>query len=111
MTFYLVWSCYKKPVKTLIGALFLVLSFSIVACEQYEAQFIGKVSSATRIAEKCLIEIDFTQLRSHILCPLSIEDVVNTDIYTKKGACEALKGKSISGYLIQKSFADYIFVE
>ncbi len=87
--------------KRIVGLLIFVLSISMTsqACQQYEAQFIGKVIKIEKItATTCAVKIDFSSFNSSIVCPLDISEVNGKDIITTE--CSKKANDTISGILI-----------
>lgn len=75
---------------------------SAFACEQYEAQFVAKVSSM-EVSEDgtCKIAIDQVEHYSaHYFCPLFVETVKNNGIDLKGEACSVKVGERVHGILI-----------
>lgn len=87
--------------KNILGlfALVLVTSITSQACQQYEAQIIGKVVKSEQVsADSCKVQIAYSSFNSSILCPLDISDVETKDVLTSQ--CDAQAGSTISGILV-----------
>jgi hypothetical protein len=87
--------------KKIVGLFALVLATSITshACQQFEAQFIGKVIKIEKVTETtCSVKIDFSSFNSSIVCPLDISEVNGKEIITTE--CGKKANDTISGILI-----------
>lgn len=95
--------------KKIVGLFALVLATSITsqACQQYEAQFIGKVVKIEKAsAGSCTVEINYSSFNSSIMCPLDISEVNNKDVVTTQ--CDKKAGETISGILVDDGAQLYI---
>jgi hypothetical protein len=83
------------------AALLVLLMSSSYACDQYEAQFAGKVTKATIISEdKCLIDMEMEHYASSFLCPLLEEDVQSKKITIDADKCDSsIIGSKLYGVL------------
>jgi ethanolamine utilization protein EutQ (cupin superfamily) len=95
--------------KKIVGLFALVLATSITsqACQQYEAQFIGKVVKSEKISAKsCLVEISYSSFNSSIMCPLDISEVDSKEVLTTQ--CDKQPDDTISGILVNDGGQLYI---
>ncbi len=95
--------------------IFLVICFIFAAesfaCENYEAQFIGKVESTQVVADGCLVKLsaDFTYYAVHGFCPLYDVDLVNLGLLTKN--CDYKVDQQISGVAVLNVNQSYPVLE
>lgn len=95
--------------KKIVGLFAIVLATSITsqACQQYEAQFIGKVVKSEKISAKnCLVEISYSSFNSSITCPLDISEVDSKEVLTTQ--CDKQPDDTISGVLVNDGGQLYI---
>ena len=95
--------------KKILGLFALVLATSITshACQQYEAQFIGKVVKSEKVsADTCKVEISYSSFNSSIMCPLDISDVDSKEVLTSQ--CDKKANDTISGILVDDGAQLYI---
>lgn len=95
--------------KKIVGlfALVLVTSITSQACQQYEAQFIGKVTKSEKVsANTCAVEISYSSFNSSITCPLDISDVESKSVLTSQ--CDKVAGSTISGILVDDGSQLYV---
>ena len=70
-----------------------------IACEKYEAQFVGFVSVSQKTQTGCILDIDFDLYNHHVMCPLLIEQVVNGSVTVDSKTCKDIANSHIGGYL------------
>lgn len=95
--------------KKIVGLLALVLATSITsqACQQYEAQFIGKVVKSEKVsADTCAVQISYSSFNSSIMCPLDISEVEDKKVLTSQ--CDKKTGETISGIIVDAGAQLYI---
>ena len=91
--------------KTLILTLIITLVSSAFACEQPEAQFIGRISNFTEshkdeATKECYFQIEFSRFNPSGICELDLSEAQAYQFqdYT----CTLTNGKPISGILAKK---------
>lgn len=88
-------------------ALTVLTTLSAQACDQFEAQFIGKLVKLDKAADStCQVEIDFSSFSSSVICPLDISDVRGRVISSPY--CDKKVGETISGILVDDGEKVYI---
>lgn len=95
---------------SLIATSLFALSFSALACSQFEAQFAGQVTDLKiDNAGICHFKIDFSSFKEHTFCPLSYGAATANEFQVKCSTDSVKNGDSISGYIIEKQ--GQIFIE
>ncbi|MBC7465013.1 MAG: hypothetical protein H7256_03385 [Bdellovibrio sp.] len=97
--------------KYIVGS-FILISSAVFACENQEAQFIGKVSNYTQLqlsesTIECYFNIQLSMLNSSQVCPLVEGEVVGYQFQDKD--CSLKNGDPISGVL--RRVGNWIVVE
>ena len=83
------------------AALFILFMSNSYACNQYEAQFAGKVTKATIVSEnRCLLDMKMNHYAASTLCPLLLEDVQRNKITVDADMCDSsIIGSKLYGVL------------
>ena len=96
--------------KTLILASALVISSAVFACDQQEAQFIGKVRNYSVVqngnSRICTFEIDYSMFNYSQVCPLDEGEVAG--IRFSDSSCSMKDGDQVSGIMVKKGDSVYI---
>ena len=92
--------------KNLICIATLIFAAQAFSCEQYEAEFIGKVKNQVSIARsesitECFYEVEYSLFNASYICPLDI-DVVSTNKFQDYN-CSLKNGDQVSGVLVLKN--------
>ena len=94
----------------------LSLTFSIFACDTYEAQFIGEVTrvetDSLTYCKAYLSHESVSHYNVHALCPLDLSEVINEGIdfpLVNGHDCEVNRGEKLSGILVQDN--NQIFID
>lgn len=96
--------------KKIVGLFIFVLATVVTtqACQQYEAQFIGKLVKTEKVTSNtCKVQISYSSFNSSIICPLDISDVESKEVLTTQ--CDKKAGETISGVLVDDG--TQLFVE
>lgn len=99
--------------KKLTLAVFLLSSFSALACQE-ESQFIARIGSTKIENGKCIVGVlNFSHYNVSGVCPLWETDVIEIGITTEFGpeTCGKLVGSEISGYLVRPEGSNQIFLD
>lgn len=100
----------KKIIFTCVAVSSMWIQWAM-ACEKYEAQFIGFVSVSQKTQTGCVLDIDFDLYNHHVMCPLFIEQVVNGSITVDTKTCKNIVNSHIGGYLSSTLENDVISLE
>jgi hypothetical protein len=99
-----------------IAAALLMTSANAFACNQFEAQVIGKVTSVrvNRIDQgvrDCYFKAEFSQFNPHGLCPIDQMNAETNEILDPECRYNLSVGQEISGYLIEGLNNNQIILE